>query len=231
MTWLSVNTTGIINIITSPTVFFPALKQNPTFMFPLMMVLVAGVATFLYYFATVDLAWLTSQLDPSNGTAKEAEQAQPYASFRLLAMASFSGVLIGTPLALLLYAAYFSLVDKVINDSSNGFKSWLSLVCWCSIPVLFISISSCINISLVDNGRMALNAINPLTLNNLFFHLSLGDDFFGPLNSLDLAALWVLLLMVVGFHQWTHASLSKSIAIVITPTVIKYIAWVLLIVA
>jgi hypothetical protein len=231
MTWIMAHATGIINIITSPTAFFPALRQKPSFAFPLILVLIAGVATLTVYFFMVDFAWLTSGFTSSDSTPTQAAMTEPVISPTLLTVTSLSGVLIVTPLALLLYAAYFLLVDKTLHNKSHTFKFWFSMVCWCSIPALFISISSCINIILADNGRIPLNEINPLTFNSLFFHLTPGDDFFALLSSLDLSMLWSKTLMFLGFRESTQASVSLSIAIVLTPTLFKYMAWALLIVS
>ncbi len=79
---------------------------------------------------------------------------------------------------------------------------------------------------LANNGQITLEALNPISFNNLFLHLVPSDPLHGPLNPWDPMMIWSTVLMIMGFNQWTGKSLAKSAAIVLAPTLIIYGTWI-----
>jgi len=79
---------------------------------------------------------------------------------------------------------------------------------------------------LASDGQLTIEAINPISFNNLFLHLAPSDPLFGPLNAWDPMMIWGMVLMVYGFSQWTGKSIVKSAAIVLAPTFIIYGIWI-----
>jgi len=108
---------------------------------------------------------------------------------------------VGAPIVFAIYAVYFLLVNKAFDEEALGFKHWYSLVCWSSIPAIFTSLSSFFNFLLADSGQLSLEHLNPISFNNLFFHLTPADPLFGPLSSWDPMLIWSTVLLVIGYHS------------------------------
>ncbi len=217
--------TNLTNIITEPRLVFPELREKPTFIFPLLLLIAASIATLSYFFATVDFAWMIDQAVQVGGKSDAEREAMQKSmdqiSIEMMGGSSIAGAVIGIPLAVSILAIYLSLVNKLLDSESLSFKSWFSLVCWCSIPSLFTSLTSLINV-IQANGQITLGAVNPISFNSLFFNFNASNPLFGLLNSLDPMVIWGKVLLIFGFNHWTNSSLVKSTAIVIAPSLIFY---------
>lgn len=225
------NTTHLTNIITTPTTAFYALKEKPSVLFPFALIIAASVAMMACFFVTVDFTWLIDQMVTAQSVGKSdaeiegIQKGMDMMSIKVMGISSIVGMIFGVSLYFTVFAGYLFLVNKLITTESISFKSWFSLVCWCSIPFIFSSLASILNI-LLANGQITLEAMNPLSFNNLFFHLSPTDKLFGPVNSWDPITIWSIVLTVLGVKQWTGKSLLTSTAIVLAPSLIIYGIWI-----
>ncbi len=232
MTQSTSNANKLINIITAPKLAFPAIKEKPSILFPLGLMLAVAIGSMLYFYATVDFAWMIEQMVNAQTVGKsDAERdamhkAMSSMSSTVMGGSSVAGLVIGISIIYSILAAYLMLVNKLLDSENLGFKAWFSFICWCSIPAIFSSLASLINVMLASNGQITLEAINPFSFNNLFLHLVPSDRLFGPLNAWDPMMLWSMGLMIFGFNQWTGKSIAKSAAIVLAPNVIIYGIWI-----
>lgn len=232
MTQLASNTNNLINIITAPKLAFPAIKEKPSVLFPLGLILAVAICGMLYFYATVDFAWMIEQMVNAQTIGKsDAERAGMQKAMSMMSPAimggsSVAGLVIGISIFYSIMAAYLMLVNKLLDSDNLGFKAWFSFICWCSIPSIFTSLASLINVMLANNGQITLEALNPISFNNLFLHLVPSDPLHGPLNPWDPMMIWSTVLMIIGFNQWTGKSLAKSAAIVLAPTLIIYGTWI-----
>ena len=232
MTQSASNTNNLINIITAPKLAFPAIKEKTSVLFPFGLILVAAIFSMFYFYATVDFAWMIEQMVNSQTVGKsDAEReaihkAMSSMSSTVMGGSSIAGLVIGMSVFYAILAAYLMLVNKLLDSDNLGFKSWFSFVCWCSIPSIFTSLASLINIMLASNGQITIESLNPISFNNVFLHMVPSDPLFGPLSAWDPMMLWSIGLMVFGFNQWTGKSLAKSAAIVLAPTFVIYGIWI-----
>ncbi|GGY80860.1 hypothetical protein GCM10011613_27390 [Cellvibrio zantedeschiae] len=221
-----------MNIITAPKQAFPAIKEKPSVLFPLGLILAAAISSMVYFYATVDFAWMIEQMVNAQTAGKtDAEReamhkAMSSMSSTVMGVSSVAGLVIGISIFYSIMAAYLMLVNKLLDSDNLGFKAWFSFICWCSIPAIFTSLASLINVMLASNGQITLESLNPISFNNLFLHIAPNDPLFGPINAWDPMMLWSMGLMIFGFNQWTGKSLAKSAAIVLAPSVIIYGIWI-----
>src|SRR5690606_39322128 len=102
-------------------------------------------------------------------------------------------------IVLLLAAGYLSLVSLFTNDAV-GFKRWLSLAAWSSMPTLLGTLSGLVNVAVNDATFMPATDLNMLSFANL-----LGIDAAGGgilrtlLLSMDVTVVWTLALMTFGY--------------------------------
>lgn len=232
MTQSASNTNNLINIITAPKLAFPAIKKKPSVFFPLGLILAAAICSMVYFYATVDFAWMIEQMvnvhtvDRSDADREAMRKGMSMMSSTVMGGSSVAGLVIAISVFYSMMAAYLMLVNKLLDSDNLGFKAWFSFICWCSIPSIFTSLASLINAMLASNGQITLEALNPISFNNLFLHLAPSDPLFGPLSAWDPMMLWGMGLMIFGFNQWTGKSLAKSAAIVLAPTLIIYGTWI-----
>lgn len=226
------NTAMLIGILTAPSTVFPILKEQPRIVFPLLLLIIASALMLTSFYLTVDYAWMVDQMVAAQGEGlTAAEQEQMRSSMNAMPQSVMGGIsvvgaVIGIPVILAVMAAYLLLMNKLMDRQSLAFPNWLSLVCWTSMPNLFASLASLVNILLAHNGQLGIDNLNPITFNNLLFHLEPGDALFGPLNSLDPTYIWSTALLVMGYSHWTGRSLGQSALIVLAPIVIIYAGWI-----
>lgn len=222
----------LTNILTSPSLAFRAIKTKPGFLFPLLALLAANIVLMLCFFSTVDFAWMIEQMVNSQtmdkSAAERADMAKAMSGLTPMIMggSAMVGMLLGVLVIFSVMAVYLLLANKLLDSEQLGFKHWFALTCWCATPTLLTALASLVNVLLASDGQLTLEAINPVSFNNMLLDLSPHDPLFAPLSSWDPFTVWNQILMVLGFHYWTGKSIAKSAAIVLAPTVIIYGIWI-----
>ncbi|MDT8397729.1 MAG: YIP1 family protein [Pseudomonadales bacterium] len=222
---------NIIDIIASPQEAFQRLKEKPTILLPLLLILISTASIQVGYFYTVDPDFLVDQLvaqamqvvSTPEGALRDAYASTSPAT---LAISSAVSVVIVLTLIMAAYAGYLSLISKFTYDGIS-FRQWFALVCWTGIPLLFSAVASWVAILSSTDGLISLQQLSPLSLNNLIFQAQ--GNFANLLNSLNLAQLWSLLLMVLGYAHWRAKKPLSSAVIILLPYVIVYGIWALVI--
>lgn len=208
-----------LNILTSPEEAFIALKEKPSKLFPLLLIVVLNALVLTWYFNIVDYEWFVDDI-LSADTISEEERAEARENMLALSINSFAlfGVIGGSAAIIvinLLQAAYLSLVAAIRGDRFK-FNHWFSLVCWAGLPVLLTIAGSAITILLTPNGQLSAYQLDPFTLYNLGI-TSNTSSVQSLTQSISLTAFWSLGLTTVGHRQWTHVSWTRSILIVVSP--------------
>ena len=222
----------LTNILTSPAAAFRDIKTKPRFLFPLLALLAANMLLMLCFFSTVDFAWMIEQMvngqamDKSAGERADIAKAMSGLTPMIMGGSAMVGMLIGVLVIFSVMAVYLLLANKLLDSDQLGFKHWFSFTCWCAMPTLFTALASLVNVLVAGNGQLTLEAINPVSFNNLFLHLQPHDPLFGALSAWDPFTLWNQLLMVLGFSYWMGKPIAKSAAIVLAPTLIIYGIWI-----
>jgi len=218
------------NIIASPGEAFLHLREKPTFFVPLLAIVAANVIATMVYYNTVDFPWLIdfiiqSAEDSSNGSmTMEAQEAMRGALGSISPMVMGAGSAAGTAIVYLimfcLSATYLVIISAISNDGFK-FKNWLSLCSWCSIPTLFATVATVVNILLNDSGQIDPYAMNPVAFASL---LDIDTTAFGAGGSmiayLDITMLWSAVLMVLGYKLWTGRGTVLSAVIVLAPSIL-----------
>jgi hypothetical protein len=226
------NITTLVNIVTAPSAAFESLKVQPKIFFPLLLLVIMSVIMLASYYSTVDYNWMVDQMVAAQGdklTTSEKEQmrtamtAMPQTVMMIISIVSAA---VGIPVILAAMTAYLLLMNKLLDGQNFTFPAWLSLVCWTSIPSVFTSIASLVNIVLAHNGQLSIESINPITFNSLLFQLEPKDPLFAPLNSLDPMYIWSTVLLALGHSNWTGRNISQSALIVLAPSLLIYTVWI-----
>ncbi len=213
-----------MNVLTAPNVAFASLRERPTLLVPLVLLIAAAVAASFLYMNGVDIVWFFEQQMQQNPDAN-AEQIERFERFIenvpqagiAATLSSFAALGVGA--VLLLQALYFKIVTWITRDEVS-YKHWFSMVAWCALPSLLSSIASIVKLLSSDVSLMPSTSVNPLTFANLF-----GIDTAGASELAQLAAnsdpmsLWTIVLMIVCYRTFTARNLAVATGIVLGPTI------------
>jgi Yip1 domain len=231
VSYASAAVANFVNIFTSPKEAFRDLKSRPSIWLPLLLLIGAWIVLWNWYYHTVDFPWLVNHLvDVRTHSAPVDEQQAIAAGIvkmkpgAFIVITVFSVIIVF--LALTLFMSLYFLILGAIYDDPYRFRHWFAFTLWATMPSLVAVVAIVANVLLTDGGRVAPEQANPLSLNNLFFHVGLDNKFKQLLDSLDLTVLWSWVLMVVGYREWTQRSWSKSLQLVLAPLLVIYSIWI-----
>jgi hypothetical protein len=210
----------LLGMFFEPGKSFAAIEKKSMVLLPLLLTMVGGVALIFWYYQQVDFAWLQDKIL----AGKDMEPAQRDAALKFMTKSmmtnmSLLGVLIGPPIMYAITALYYLIVAK-ITDIPVSYGKWFAFVTWSSVPNLLAFLLGVVQILLASQGHLAYNQLNPLSLDQLFFHVEMSSPWATLLDSISATSIWSLVLMVVGFQAWSKKPRLTSIAIVLAPSIV-----------
>ncbi len=220
--------TTAINVITSPSLAFRAIKAQPVTLAPLTLILLASMSVTGWYFAVLDFDWYIddtlSQIGDLRGAElEEARQGMQALSQRGMALIGMLGSAVSLLAIYLAQAAYLSLISA-LGGYDLRFRQWFSLIVWTSLPNLFLSISMAVTILLNPGGQLSNYDLNPFSLYSL--GMQTGNPSLDPmLAALNLIQIWSLSLLIMAYRQWVKTALVRAAAIVIAPYLLIFGVW------
>lgn len=219
----------LIDIIAAPSAAFTRLKEKPTILFPLLLVLLATSSVQVGYILLTDRGFLVEQqLDQvravfGNLSAAQIEQMEQ----QMLEQSSTAMILnagISTLLVLFVIMALYALYLKFVSKFSFvdfGWKAWMSLVSWTSVPVVFGALASWVVLLTNTNGQVPMMELNTLNFSNLLGLDAQG----GPLAYLTPLYFWSFALLALGYQNWTKKGLVASALVSLAPYILIFGIW------
>jgi hypothetical protein len=216
---------NFIDIIAAPKAAFTRIKEKPTIWLPLLVFVLLTAAAQAGYLLINDEGYVKDQLveQTINTMNAEGEQARVIeerimnASLTTQAITSVVAVAIFVPLVMALMAWYLSFMSK-FSFSQLTFRHWFSLQCWTSIPTVFAALATLVVLLTDANGQVSQSAAQPLSIVGL---LGIDTDS-ATLQQLNLTQIWSLVLLALGYQQWTQKSLLTSVLITWAPSILIY---------
>ena len=225
-----------IDALISPDQAFNTVKDRKGWSWiPFIFVIVAMVATYSYYFSVVDAEWLQNQnieqiTKDSAMTDGEIEAMRETMSIDMLKY----GTLIGGPISLivisLIFAVYLNIASKVSVKSEYTFTQWFGFTWWANMPVVVACLVSILVIVFAPDGKIAMQDLQPASLNSLVLGLNMGDAWYGFAEAINVFTFWSILLTAVGLKAYLDVQMNKAVTIAILPSAVIYIGWALYIV-
>jgi Yip1 domain len=118
-----------------------------------------------------------------------------------------------------LEATWYTLAGKVMNVDRN-FKQWFALANWTSLPAVIAVIPAAIALLMASGTQIDPGALQPLSLNELFFHRKMGESGYQLLSNLSLVSLLGALLAIIGVKCWSARSWLFATVFVLLPLVV-----------
>jgi Yip1 domain len=206
------------------------LRDRPTFLFPLLVVVGASAVLMVWYYNAVDLDWLKDYLfsaDKRMQALPEEQRMKVLAtvSRTTMTLSAVAAIVILEPAIFLLQALYFWVAGRTTGVVFD-YRRWFALACWTSLPTLVAVIYGVVLLATSGHGvQLAPGAMQPLSLNELYFHRMPADPGFSLASGLTLLNLWVWFLCIVGVRTWSGRSWLFSSIFVMLPMVIIYGTW------
>ena len=216
----------LLNIFTSPTVAFKALKQRPNPWLALLIVIGLYAAVSYLYVQSVDLPWMLDRQMSQGGNLTEEQRRQAVDAAMQLSPTVYAVIgAITTPISILLVFALISLYFTGVSFATNDgvkYGQWFAMIAWGTMPVVFGLAASFVNLLVVDARFLPQEQLNPLSFGNLL-GLNSGEGAAAApkseriLLSLDITTLWSVVLWIVGHQVFSQRSIVRSAVVVLGP--------------
>lgn len=216
---------AIVRMFYEPSAVFAQLESRRGAWVPALLLLLTAVSLAVWYFQFVDYAWLQEQWlalieDPA---VREQQRNAPMALSTVTGMTVF-GIVIAYLLGFTITAVYLLIVSKVRNVEFS-FGKGFALSAWSSVPLLIMFPLGAMQILLAANNQFGFEALNPLTLNQLYFNYEPTHSMAGLLEGVSLLMFWNIFLLVIGYEIWGKASRATAIKVVVAPYIVIYGLW------
>jgi hypothetical protein len=214
-----------IDIITAPGALFKRLQQNPTFWLPMLLFVLGTASAQLGYFLHNDAGFVRSEIieqSLANAQLTKEQRTQMENNLSKMNISTVASVqtaivVIFIPVILALDALYLGFVSR-FSFIELGFKHWISLVSWSSVPALFAVLAAWLVLLTDSSGQTGMLEMQPLSIAGLLgLHVKNTT-----IQGINLATFWSLGLGAIGYQQWTKSSWLKSILLYSAPSVVIY---------
>jgi hypothetical protein len=227
---------GILQaLVFEPNKAFAELDAKPRILFPLLVLIICSAGLIFWYYQVVDLGWATDQQIRSSGltralTDAQIEEAVKRAGDHPVRSGVISGAVAAVVIVLfrLLEAVYYLLAGKM-TGVQRGFKHWLSLASWSSLPSLLAVIPAAIMLATATTAQIDQSALQSLSLNNLLFHRAAGEPGYTLLTNFNLLYVLGAFYAALGIRAWSRRSWLHALVIAFLPMVLVFGPWALIV--
>ncbi len=206
-----------INVLLDPTNTFVSIARRPTWVAPLLiLMLMSGLVSSLL-FGKIDAAQVVREQVAAQGrTATQEQIAQGVTFFENLRGVAALITVLGFPLIMMLVATVFWFAFELAGQEMN-YGTSLSVTLHGMMPM---AVASLLTLPVILS-RDSIPAREVMSGNVLVSNLSfLASSDAAPawvafLSSVDLFSLWTVVLLVIGYRTATKASTPKACAVVL----------------
>ena len=214
----------LIAIFSEPSKAFDAVARSSMLLLPLLSIIGCSAFLIVWYYQSVDMAWLQDKLTVAMTDPAAREAAKCFMKRSTMMSISAVSILVVVPLMFSVSALYYVIIAK-IKKLEFGFGKWFAFVAWASVPTLLSLPLGAMQILLANHGQLEPGQLNPVSLNSLVLHIGTGLRWASLADSISLITVWTVVLSVIGFQQWSKSSRAASIVIVLIPYVVIYGIW------
>jgi len=211
-------------LLTAPRRFFDDLAESPRFALPMWLIVLSTIAIAVWYYARVDLQWFvdTQVLNSPQSARMTEEQRQATVRFMTRGLLT-SGALVSALVFVfgvrLLEALYYRLAGRATGHART-YRQWFAFAWWTATPGLIAVIPSLITLAFSPTTQIDPSALQPLSLNALFFHVPSHHPAFQALANVPVLIVVSLGLTVFGVRVWSKRSWLYSVVFALLPVVV-----------
>lgn len=208
----------LVGVLFSPTSTFEAIRRRPTWLLPLVVLVLLG--TVAGYLIGQRLDWESVALEQTQQSGRQLSQDQIEASIEITEKVGpvmvIAGPMVFGPLAYLVMALVFWVGLKLLGGEL-GYKASLATTLHGLLPN---AISAVLLIPVIlSRGELGITEVNAGTVlasnAGAFAPEETGKGMLALLSSIDVFSLWSLALLTIGFSVVAGVSRAKSASVVI----------------
>ncbi len=204
---------------------FAMLQENRATWLPLLLTMVASAAMMFFYYSGVDFEWLKEKMAATMTDPAQREQSMAMMTKTMVMYSSLAGAVLAIPFICLVTGIYLMVAGKMTSKDFT-FGKGFSLAAWSLIPMLITSLLGIMMVMLSSTGQMEPSQLNPVSLNQLFFNIEMGKPWGSLLDSVSIATVWQIVLLICGFQVWGKVSRATAIKVTLLPYVVIYGIWI-----
>ncbi|WP_340679326.1 YIP1 family protein [Paraglaciecola sp.] len=220
------------DIILKPNRVFAKIRVTDNWSWiPFLLVTGCAILSVYSYLTAVDIEWLRDSFlaltanDLSPAETKAIRDMMGQGSVLLFSMSV--GMVIKLIVFNAIMAAYLNMCSKADDECVQGFTDWFGFCWWTSLPLVAVSLMSCLLTMFAQTGQISQLVLEPTSLAYIF-SVDINSAWFGFLGSLKLEYIWIIYLTTVGLNQWTSLSMPKIYRIALAPYVLIWSLWLLI---
>ncbi|UCC78931.1 MAG: YIP1 family protein [Candidatus Zixiibacteriota bacterium] len=196
------------NIFASPSKAFEALNNKPTWIIPiLILVLITAVLNQLSFPIIVDAQLERFRSNPDIPAAQlEAIEQQITGNLNQQRIFMLVGQVVVTPIIFLLLSGIFYLIGNILLGGDATYKKLLSVFCWSS---LVLALSAVVKTPLIIIKESLNVSLSPAML---LSGDALGTKLYTLLSKFDFFTIWFLIIFAIGFGMIYKFSKARAFA-------------------
>lgn len=196
-----------------------ALAKPERWMMAFGAVLVSGLALHIYYYTTVDYAWLGSSTIANASVTLTEDQMETVRRFmnpRTVLLIGGASLVLQHAIILLGLVGYFKLVS-IAALGNVSFVPLFALASWARVPQILDDMAAAWRWSQADPQTLSFETLTPLSAGNLFPVLAETS-----VSQLSIIWLWVLVLIAAGLRYLMGMTWPISVFAAVLPFGILY---------
>ncbi len=211
----------IVGVLFSPKPTFASIVQRPTWIVPLLLVIVVSLLVVAIFSQKVGWRNFMLRQDQQNSSVqKKMEQMTPEERDHMLdqqtkfaAPITYAVLLIATPIAAVIVAAVFMLVFKLSSGSHFPFVTSLGIVTYSWVPGIIGGLLGILILFIKDPSTVDLDHLVAANV-GAFAPEDSAAWLVTLLTSLDIFVFWTMILMAFGYSATNPKKLSFGKALV-----------------
>ncbi|MGQ8367087.1 YIP1 family protein [Glaciecola sp. 1036] len=221
-----------INVLVAPRNEVDNIISHPRLsLIPFAALLVLFAVLWFKYYANVDFEWYKNRMltdaimqNPEVPVYAMEENMQNVTPSLTLAVNMFSGTM-AIIILLVVRSLYLSIASNIIKQSRINITHWFAISAWSTLPISLVMIGALLYFSGEDMRYLPIEAINYMSLNNLFFNFSSSHPWAALFNTIDISMLWSFTIIALMFSKLTSIGPIQSAAISTLPFLLIYGIW------
>lgn len=213
-------------LFSSPRQFFDDLAESPRFALPMWLILFVTLGTVVWFYSTADIQQLIEQQLANNPRMTDAqrEAAARFMNRGLLTTSAAVSVVVLLFVFRLLEALYYRVVGRVTRHART-YRQWFAFAWWTSLPTALVAaIPTIIVLAFSPASQLDPAALQPLSLNSLFFHLKPAEPGYQATQNISIVMLLSIVLTIYGLRCWSKRSWLYACVVTLTPPLLLGLA-------
>ncbi|MCG7532895.1 YIP1 family protein [Psychrobium sp. MM17-31] len=223
---------ALVNIFVEPKSVFDNLKANKKWAIAGMLLIIGITAvSSVMFFGGMSSSWIVEQQLMAAGDMSPAEREAAREAMTMMAdyvgiMAAVSAAIF-VPVVSLLFATYYLIIGKTAGGAEPelSFGDWFTFTIWTQMPSIINTLGFMALFLSAATADLPLSMANYASLNQLVFNYGPTDSLYAWAESLNLFAIWSVILAAVGFNRCLKTSMVKSALFAVLPLIVIFGAW------